>query len=167
MPRSSHVLLQPRAQRLRRFALAADSHRKMAAARKHPDVAFQVRQKLNVDVILRGRHIVAERGHGVGRGPLRADVAQRIARARGDDAEIRFGCPCRVLSRHPRPPRSIPSTRVFSIARRPVRRAPAASGSDPCANRSPEDCSSPYELPRPGGPPAGLMDDFLRYVILE
>ncbi len=83
-----HVLLQPRAQRLRRLALAANSHRKMPAAREHPDVAFQVRQKLDVDVILRGRHIVAERVHGVGRGPLGSHVAQRIARARCDDAEI-------------------------------------------------------------------------------
>src|SRR5260370_28272676 len=60
----------------------------MAAARESPDIAFEIRQKLDIDVVLRGRNVVAERVHGVGRGPLRADVAQRIARSGSDDAKV-------------------------------------------------------------------------------
>ena len=75
----------------RRFALAADAHRKMPAAWKNPDVAFEARQKLDVDLLLRGRYVIAERAHGVLRAPFGADLTQRIARARRDDAEIRFG----------------------------------------------------------------------------
>ena len=83
-------MLQPLAQRAGGFAFAADTDRKMAAARKNPDVAFQTRQKLNVDVLLLRRDVVAQRGHGVLARVLRADVAQRVARAGGDDAKIGF-----------------------------------------------------------------------------
>ena len=88
MPLLGHVAFQPPAQRLRRLALAADAHREMAAAGKDPDVAFELRQKLDVDVRPARRDVVAERGHRIRRGQLGPDVAQRIARAGGDDAEI-------------------------------------------------------------------------------
>src|ERR1039457_1843306 len=60
----------------------------MAAARKYPDVAFQVGEKLNVDAVPVPRHVVAEGRHGVVGVQLGADVAQRVARARGHDAEV-------------------------------------------------------------------------------
>src|ERR1700720_4865030 len=86
-----HVILQPGAQHLSRRSLAADTDREMPAPRKYPDVAFQPRQKLNVDVILGRRHIVAERAHSVLGAPLGANVAQRVARAGRHHAEISFG----------------------------------------------------------------------------
>ena len=83
-----HVAFQARPQRMRRLALAANAHRQMSAAREHPDVALQIRQELDVDVVLRRGHKITQRVHGVGGGPLGANVAQRIARAGGDDAEV-------------------------------------------------------------------------------
>ena len=80
-------------QRLGRHALAAYAGRQMAAARKHPEVAFELRQELNVDVLLLLRQVVAQRVHGVARTPLGADVAQPVARASGNDAEVSLDGP--------------------------------------------------------------------------
>ena len=71
-----HVALQARAQRLGRLALAADSHRKMPATGEDPDIALQLRQKLDVDMVFLDGHVVAESGHRIGRGQLGAYVAQ-------------------------------------------------------------------------------------------
>src|SRR5579862_6466190 len=65
----------------------------MPAAWKDPDVALQIRQELDVDMILGGRHIVTQSVHGIGRGPLGSYVAQRIARSCGHDAKIRVERP--------------------------------------------------------------------------
>ena len=52
----------------------------MAGARKHPDIAFEIGEKLNIDMRLVGRNPIAERVHGVFGGVLRADIAQWISR---------------------------------------------------------------------------------------
>src|ERR1700693_3518758 len=70
------------------LTLATDAHGKMAAAWKNPDVACQMRQELNVDVIRLRGHVIAESVHRIGRGPLGSDVPQRIASASGDNAKI-------------------------------------------------------------------------------
>ena len=106
---SRHVGFQPLAQRARRLALAADPHRKMAAAREDPDVAFQVRQKLYVDLLLVALHVIAQRGHGIRRRELRPHVAQRIARARWPRCRNpRPLCRPPSASRQPAPCRSMP-----------------------------------------------------------
>src|SRR5690242_16984843 len=60
----------------------------MAAAREHPNVAFQLRKKLDVYMLLVGGHKITERGHGVRGGPLGADFAKRVPGACGYDAVV-------------------------------------------------------------------------------
>src|SRR6185437_7308859 len=84
----AHVLLKARAQGAGRLALSTNADRQMSAAREYPDVAFELRQKLDIDVIALARDVVTESKHRVGRAIFGADIAQRIAGARGDDAEI-------------------------------------------------------------------------------
>lgn len=60
----------------------------MPGSREDPNVAFQIGQKLNVDVRLIGGHEVSESAHGILRVELRADLAQRIASAGSDHAVI-------------------------------------------------------------------------------
>src|SRR5581483_4112509 len=61
----------------------------MSLARKDPDVSFQVREKLNIDVRLIAGYEIPERIHRVLRGILSSHVPQRIARTRGHNAVIR------------------------------------------------------------------------------
>ena len=70
-----HVPLQPCAQHLRRLALAANPYRKMPAAREHPDVSVQPRQKLNIDAVPLSWNVVTQSGHRIESSQLRADVA--------------------------------------------------------------------------------------------
>src|SRR6266481_8546285 len=98
----AHVLLQALAQRTRGLALAADPHRQMAAARKYPDVAFQARQKLDVDLHLLARHVISQRRHRVFRRELGSHFAQRGARARRSEEhtselQSQFHLVCRLL----------------------------------------------------------------------
>src|SRR5438270_2009713 len=83
-----HEPLQALAQRASRLPLPANTYRKMAAARENPDVSFQLRQKLDIDTSLLAGHVVTQSGHGIGRSELGAHVAQRVASAGSDDAEI-------------------------------------------------------------------------------
>src|SRR5258708_5014690 len=61
----------------------------MSVAREYPDVAFESPEELNVDMLLLGGDIIAERDHGIVDSQARADIAKRIARPCGDDAVIR------------------------------------------------------------------------------
>ncbi len=65
----------------------------MAAARKDPDVAFKLRQELNIDAFTIARNVVAQSAHGVTRGERRSDAAQGIAGAGCDQAVIRVHNP--------------------------------------------------------------------------
>src|SRR3954452_14020029 len=60
----------------------------MPGAREYPDVAFEIRQELNVDMLLVAGDKITERVHRVLGGVLGAVVAQRIGSARRDDAVI-------------------------------------------------------------------------------
>ena len=93
----------------------------MAAPREDPDVSFQVRQKLDIDLRLVALHVVTQRGHRIGRRELRPHVAQRIARARSHDAEIRVHLaagrlqpPARALPLHAR------HARLLDLRARPL-----------------------------------------------
>ena len=57
----------------------------MVRAREDPGVAFEATEEFEIDVALRLGHVVAEGGHGVGRGEGGAGLAQGVAGAGGDD----------------------------------------------------------------------------------
>ena len=122
-----HVIFQALAQRRRRFTFAADADREMAATRKHPDVAFEVRQKLDVDLLAR-RPARSSRAPPwcrvcvssvpTWRSGLRAPVATMQKSA--------SSAPDFVLSCQPLAERVISVTRAFSI-RAPARSARSSS----------------------------------------
>ncbi len=89
-PAFIHITLQARPQRVRRLSFSADADRQMPLAREHPDVPFELREKLDIDLIAGFGHVIAERGHGIGGAPLRAHLAQGIPGTGGDDAKIRL-----------------------------------------------------------------------------
>ena len=69
----------------------------MAAAREDPDVAFEVRQKLDVDARLVAGNVIAQRGHGVFRRAAAcrrraADCARRWRRCRNRPRRFRRWC---------------------------------------------------------------------------
>ena len=116
------VPLQAFAQGTGRLALSADSHREMPAARKDPDVAFQPRQKLDVDARLVPRHVIAQRRHGVFRREFGAHLGQRVAGARRYDTEIRVRH-SRAGAKLPSPPvpRHFQHARLFDLRPGPFR----------------------------------------------
>src|SRR5262249_4530845 len=61
----------------------------MPAARKNPDIAFEVRKKLNVDAMAIAGNVVTEGAHGVTGCQLCAQIAQRVAGSRRHYAVIR------------------------------------------------------------------------------
>src|SRR5260370_29093628 len=71
-----------------RLTFSTNSYREMAAAWKYPNVALEIRQELDIDMILLRRHVIAKSIHSIGCGPLRSDVTERVARASGDNAKI-------------------------------------------------------------------------------
>ncbi len=116
-----HISIEAGAQGDGGFAFAADADGEVAGAWEDPDVAFEVFEKLDVDAFLLGGHVVAEGAHGVGGLVFRADIAQRVARAGGDDQVVGFGDAVFGAQTPAAVARSMPSTRVFSMA------APACS----------------------------------------
>src|SRR5690242_13004406 len=84
-----HVMFQALAQRARRLAYAADAHGDVPASRKNPDVAFEIWQKLDINLFPIPGHVVTERSHRVAMSQLGAHLAQRVASACGYDAEVR------------------------------------------------------------------------------
>ncbi len=112
-----HVGFQASAHRSRGLASPGDTHREMPAARKHPDIAFEFRDELDIDTLARARNKITQRGNAVTGAPLRTDLAQGIARTRRHHQETASAVPLRVRSRQPFSFCSIASTRSLLPSR--------------------------------------------------
>src|SRR5437868_3650053 len=62
----------------------------MPAPRKHPDVTFELGQKLNIDALAITGDVIPEGAHRVARSQLGSKGAQRIPRAGGEHAVVRL-----------------------------------------------------------------------------
>src|SRR3954451_22840773 len=83
-----HILFEAPAKRGGGLTFTADADGEMPATREDPDIAFEMREELDVDALLLAGDVIPEGGHRIIGPKLRPDVAQRIAGAGRDDAEI-------------------------------------------------------------------------------